>query len=271
MTSTLFPSSDELDEILVGPDSVSWRRTSDVRLNLVMVHALLLQVAHPTVGAGVEDFSDFERDPWPRLMRTIDYVTVLVYGGERAVMAGRRLRELHRHFRGVRPGSGERFPHARREIQAVRSRRAGEARINRDRTDWIADHKGQVLGGFEIEQAADASSRRRRERGLIRGGHPGRLLGIGTASYVEICGFEDEEVSDVVVGDDGRVTVLTGSASHGQGHETSYAQLVADELQIPMSLVTVVHGDTERVDPAEFALDSARDVGRARLTLLRRL
>lgn len=75
----------------------------------------------------------------------------------------------------------------------------------------------------------------------------GRLMGIGTACYVEICGFEDEEISDVVVGEDGRVSVLTGSASHGQGHETSYAQLVADELQIPIELVTVVHGDTERV------------------------
>src|SRR5881397_311525 len=75
----------------------------------------------------------------------------------------------------------------------------------------------------------------------------GRLTGIGMASYVEICGFEEAEVSDLVVAEDGRVTVLTGSASHGQGHETSYAQLVADELQVPIEMVTVVHGDTERV------------------------
>ncbi len=75
----------------------------------------------------------------------------------------------------------------------------------------------------------------------------GRLFGIGIACYVEICGFEDEETADVVVDSDGRVTVLTGSASHGQGHETSYAQLVADELQVPLEMVTVVHGDTERV------------------------
>jgi carbon-monoxide dehydrogenase large subunit len=64
---------------------------------------------------------------------------------------------------------------------------------------------------------------------------------------VEICGMEDEEVSDVVVAEDGRVTVLTGSASHGQGHETVFAQLVADELQVPMDLVTVVQGDTAQV------------------------
>ncbi len=75
----------------------------------------------------------------------------------------------------------------------------------------------------------------------------GRLVGIGLACYVEICGFNDEETSDVVVDEDGRVTVLTGSASHGQGHETSFAQLVADELQVPIEMVTVVHGDTERV------------------------
>jgi carbon-monoxide dehydrogenase large subunit len=72
-------------------------------------------------------------------------------------------------------------------------------------------------------------------------------VGIGLASYVEICGFEDDEVSDLVVADDGRVTVLTGSASHGQGHETAFAQLVADELQIPMDMVKVVHGDTDLV------------------------
>jgi aerobic carbon-monoxide dehydrogenase large subunit len=85
----------------------------------------------------------------------------------------------------------------------------------------------------------------RREQAEAR--RAGRLVGIGVACYVEICGFNDDEVSDVVVGDDGRVTVLTGSASHGQGHETSYAQLVADELQVPIEWVTVIQGDTARV------------------------
>lgn len=98
----MFPSSAETDSIIVGPDSVVWRRASDIRLYLVMIYALLLQVAHPTVGAGVRDFSDFEQRPWSRLLRTVDYVTLLVYGGPRAVGAGRRLRELHTRFRGVR-------------------------------------------------------------------------------------------------------------------------------------------------------------------------
>ena len=108
MPAGLFPSEAELDGLLTGPDSVAWRCTSDVRLYAVMLYPLLLQVAHPTVGAGVTDYSDFERRPWDRLLRTIDYVSLLVYGGREAVPAGRRLRELHRGFQGVRE-DGQRY------------------------------------------------------------------------------------------------------------------------------------------------------------------
>jgi uncharacterized protein (DUF2236 family) len=104
----MFPDAEEIEAILVGPDSITWQRASDVRLYLVMVYALLLQVAHPTVGAGVRDYSDFERHPWHRLLRTIDYVTLLVYGGDQAAGAGRRLRELHKRFRGIRE-DGQRY------------------------------------------------------------------------------------------------------------------------------------------------------------------
>lgn len=104
----MFPSAAEAEELLVGPHSVTWQRASDIRLYLVMVYALLLQVAHPTVGAGVRDYSDFERQPWHRLLRTVDYVTVLVYGGARALAAGRRLRDLHKRFTGIRE-DGERY------------------------------------------------------------------------------------------------------------------------------------------------------------------
>src|SRR5438445_471618 len=82
---------------------------------------------------------------------------------------------------------------------------------------------------------------------MITGCYDIQTVRVGLASYVEICGFEDDEVSDVEVDDGGRVTVLTGAASHGQGHETAFAQLVADELQVPVETVTVVHGDTARV------------------------
>jgi uncharacterized protein (DUF2236 family) len=98
----VFPTDVELDSLLVGRDSVSWQITSDSRLYAVMLYPLLLQVAHPTVGAGVRDYSDFEHRPWDRLLKTIDYVSLLVYGGRDAVAAGRRLRELHKGFRGVR-------------------------------------------------------------------------------------------------------------------------------------------------------------------------
>jgi uncharacterized protein (DUF2236 family) len=108
MEESLFPSDAELDRILVGHDSVTWRVTSDARLYAVMLYPLLLQVAHPTVGAGVSDYSDFERRPWDRLLRTIDYVSLLVYGGPEAAPAGRRLRALHKGFKGTRP-DGQRY------------------------------------------------------------------------------------------------------------------------------------------------------------------
>ena len=101
-SSTLFPSEREIPDLLVGPDSVTWRFSSDSRLYFTMLYPLLLQVAHPVVGAGVRDYSDFEQRPWNRLLRTIDYVTVLVYGGSDAVAMGRRLRAIHKGFRGTR-------------------------------------------------------------------------------------------------------------------------------------------------------------------------
>jgi uncharacterized protein (DUF2236 family) len=104
----VFPSESETQQLLVGPESMTWRWSSDARLYLVALYPLLLQVAHPTVGAGVHDYSDFERRPWDRLLRTLDYVNLLVYGGHDAVAAGRRLRELHKGFKGVRP-DGQRY------------------------------------------------------------------------------------------------------------------------------------------------------------------
>lgn len=102
MARSVFPSDDELDGLLLGPDSIAWRATSDIRLNVALLYPLLLQVAHPTVDAGVSDHSDFDRRPWDRLLRTMDYVSLLVYGGRDAAAAGRRLRELHKRFRGTR-------------------------------------------------------------------------------------------------------------------------------------------------------------------------
>jgi uncharacterized protein (DUF2236 family) len=72
--------------------------------------ALILQVAHPTVAAGVDRFSDYETAPWKRLTGTLDLYMRVVYGGrhESAAQAGRRLRELHKPIRGV-DASGRRW------------------------------------------------------------------------------------------------------------------------------------------------------------------
>jgi uncharacterized protein (DUF2236 family) len=108
MSTGLFPSDAEIQQLLVDERSVAWRYGSDARLYLVALYALLLQVAHPTVGAGVRDYSDFDSRPWKRLLRTLDYVTLLIYGGQDAIAAGRRLRALHKGFQGVRE-DGERY------------------------------------------------------------------------------------------------------------------------------------------------------------------
>jgi uncharacterized protein (DUF2236 family) len=64
--------------------------------------ALLLQVGHPAVGAGVAEFSDYRRNPWKRLAGTLDlYLTVVFGGSERAPRAGADLRALHRNIRGI--------------------------------------------------------------------------------------------------------------------------------------------------------------------------
>lgn len=83
----------------------------------------------------------------------------------------------------------------------------------------------------------------------------GRLIGIGVSSYVEICALGPSqampaggwESATVRVEPTGKVTVLTGSSPHGQGQETSFAQIVADELGVDLEDVTVIHGDTSIV------------------------
>ncbi|MGH2953430.1 MAG: oxygenase MpaB family protein [Solirubrobacterales bacterium] len=103
MGSPVMPSEAEVKEIVLGPNSLVWRRFSDVRLFAGAGYALLLQVAHPTVGSGVRDHSTFEQDPWGRFLRTSDYLNLLVYGGREAAAMGRRLCELHKQIRGTNP------------------------------------------------------------------------------------------------------------------------------------------------------------------------
>ncbi len=75
----------------------------------------------------------------------------------------------------------------------------------------------------------------------------GRLRGIGIATYVEACGNNGPETANIQLDRDGGVTLLIGSQSTGQGHATSYAQLVADRLDLPPERVRVVQGDTDRI------------------------
>jgi carbon-monoxide dehydrogenase large subunit len=94
----------------------------------------------------------------------------------------------------------------------------------------------EALKRVEYPRYREEQKRRRRDGG--------NLLGIGISCYVEICGFGPWELGSVMVGADGRVTVLTGTSPHGQGHETSWAQIAADTLQIPIEDIVVLHGDT---------------------------
>ncbi len=72
----------------------------------------------------------------------------------------------------------------------------------------------------------------------------GRYIGIGMASYVEICGFGPNESSQIRVEGDGAVRVFTGISPHGQGQETTFAQMVADRLGANFQNIFVHHGDT---------------------------
>jgi len=118
---------------------------------------------------------------------------------------------------------------------------SGNYQATLDRALETADWKG-----FEARRAE--SARR------------GRLRGIGISTYVEACGLAPSRLAGqlgaraglyesalVRVHPTGSVTVLTGSHSHGQGHETTFAQIAAERLGIPLEQVEVVHGDTELV------------------------
>jgi aerobic carbon-monoxide dehydrogenase large subunit len=102
------------------------------------------------------------------------------------------------------------------------------------------------VAGFEARKAASAA------KGLKRG--------LGYSAYIEACGIAPSSVAgalgaraglfeagEVRVHPTGKVTVFTGSHSHGQGHETTFAQVVADKLGIPLDDITIEHGDTGKV------------------------
>lgn len=130
------------------------------------------------------------------------------------------------------------FPH---QTPVIMTYDAGNYNASMKKALQIADYKG--------------FGRRRREAEKR-----GKLRGIGFSSYIEACGIAPSaavgslgagvglwESAEVRVNPIGTVEVLTGSHSHGQGHETTFAQLVSDRLGIPIENVSIVHGDTDKV------------------------
>ncbi len=117
----------------------------------------------------------------------------------------------------------------------------GDYDAHLDKALALADYKG-----FEARRAA-AKAR-------------GKLRGIGVSAYIEACGIAPSslvgalgaraglyEAATVRVNPTGSVAVMTGSHSHGQGHDTTFAQVVADKLGIGIEMVDIVHGDTAKV------------------------
>ncbi len=118
----------------------------------------------------------------------------------------------------------------------------------------IGDYLGCMTRAQQLADVAGFAARRAASeaKGLRRG--------IGYSSYIEACGLAPSNIAgalgaraglfecgEVRVHPTGSVTVFTGSHSHGQGHETTFAQVVAARLGIPVENVDVVHGDTGRV------------------------
>ncbi len=115
---------------------------------------------------------------------------------------------------------------------------------------------GETYDVGDYERAFDEALRlagyaelRREQAGRRARGDP-LALGIGLSTYVEITGFA-REFGAVEVHADGTVTVLTGISPHGQGHETSFAQIASGVLRVPFGVVRVVHSDTGLVPSGE--------------------
>ncbi|MEO0909369.1 MAG: xanthine dehydrogenase family protein molybdopterin-binding subunit, partial [Pseudomonadota bacterium] len=130
------------------------------------------------------------------------------------------------------------FPHQTPVIMAYD---AGDFNANLDAAMAASDY-----AGFEARRS-EAASR-------------GKLRGIGLSSYIEACGIAPSaavgslgagvglwESAEVRVNPVGTVEILTGSHAHGQGHETTFAQVVADRFGLPTDNVQIVHGDTDKV------------------------
>ncbi len=116
------------------------------------------------------------------------------------------------------------------------------------------DYSGSMRKAMKLADVAGFAKRKRESA------KKGKLRGLGYSAYIEACGIAPSqavgslgagvglwESAEVRVNPTGNVEVLTGSHSHGQGHETTFAQLVSSRLGIPIDQVSIVHGDTDKV------------------------
>ena len=122
----------------------------------------------------------------------------------------------------------------------------------------VSYDSGNYIASFERALEMVGYSDFRKEQQEAR--EQGKLIGIGLSAYVEICGAAPSAVAgtlgaraglwesaNVRIHMTGKVSVFTGSSSHGQGHETAFAQLVSSELGIPVEDIDVIHGDTSQI------------------------
>jgi len=118
----------------------------------------------------------------------------------------------------------------------------------------IGDYNATLDGAQKLGDVAGYAARKKSSEAK------GKLRGIGYAAYIEACGIAPSavagslgaraglfEAGEIRVHPTGSVTVFTGSHSHGQGHETTFAQVVADRLGMPIENVDIVHGDTSKI------------------------
>jgi len=117
-------------------------------------------------------------------------------------------------------------------------------------------------GNYEpaLNKALEMVDYKRLREEQKRGPKNGKHIGIGLSTYVEICGLGPSPVAGAVgfqgglwesavvrLHPTGKATVFTGASPHGQGEETTFAQIVGDELGLPIEDIEVVHGDTDRI------------------------
>ncbi|MFC7303570.1 oxygenase MpaB family protein [Streptomyces monticola] len=160
----------------------AWRYFGDTRNFLISPQLLLLQVAHPVVGAGVEQHSQFRAEPWQRLWRTVSSLSTVIYGGQQAATAeADRLRAVHRDMKGV-DGQGRRY-HA----------------LNPEAYHWV--HATLVRGAFDghrifgkgLDDAeAEAYYRDMRDVGRVWGLKEHHM----PADWKSFCAYYDEMVRD---------------------------------------------------------------------------